>query len=78
MGRDPLPRGGRAGRDRRVAHQLAMDGVLSILAVVVGLLIIAWVCGPAQRPGRPGLEEGDRAAEDDAHALNPGAGRRSR
>lgn len=55
-----------------------MDGLLSILAVVVGLLIIAWVCGPAQRPGRPGLQEGDRAVEDDAHALNPGAGRRSR
>jgi hypothetical protein len=54
-----------------------MDGILSVLAVAVGLLIIVWLCGPAGR-GRPARHERDQAAGDDARALNPSARRRSR
>jgi hypothetical protein len=37
-----------------------MDGVLSILAVAVGLLVMGWLFGPVNQRGRPEAErEGD-------------------
>jgi len=29
-----------------------MDGVLSVVAVIVGLLVVGWLCAPADQRGR--------------------------
>jgi len=34
-----------------------MDSVLSLLTVVLGLVVIAWLCGPADRRGRPARDQ---------------------
>jgi hypothetical protein len=39
-----------------------MDSVLSILAVAVGLLVMGWLCGPAEQRGRP---EAGREGDDE-------------
>ena len=44
----------------RSDHGQAMDGVLSILAVAVGLLVMGWLCGPVNERVRSEAErEGD-------------------
>jgi len=45
-----------------------VDGVLSALVVVVGLLIIEWICVPADHRGRAAGEERGQATMDDASA----------
>jgi hypothetical protein len=45
-----------------------VDGVLSALVVVVGLLIIAWLCGPADHRGQAAGGERGQATMDDASA----------
>jgi hypothetical protein len=40
-----------------------MDGVLGILVVLLGLLFIGWLCGPARQGGHKVSE----AREDEAH-----------
>jgi hypothetical protein len=44
-----------------------MDGVLGILVVLLGLLFIGWLCGPARQGGRPVAHKGSEAREDEAH-----------
>jgi len=44
-----------------------MDSVLSFLAVVVGLLVIAWLFGPDAQRGRPARQERDQTSGNDAH-----------
>jgi len=38
-----------------------MDDLLSIVAIVVGFLVIGWICGPADQRRRPGPRDGDQA-----------------
>jgi hypothetical protein len=44
-----------------------MDGVLGILVVLLGLLFIGWLCGPAGQGGWPASHKGSEAREGEAH-----------
>jgi len=52
-----------------------MDGVLSIVAVIVGLLVVGWVCAPADQRGPPGRRDRD---QDQAVTVESEAGRNGR
>ena len=43
-----------------------MDGVLGILVVLLGLLFIGWLCGPARQGGGPVAHKVSGAREDEA------------
>ncbi len=43
-----------------------LDGVLRILVVLVGLLSIGWLCGPAGQRAGPARQEGSEARESGA------------
>ena len=45
-----------------------MDGVLGILVVLLGLLFIGWLCGPAGQGAGPAPYKGSEAREGEAHA----------
>jgi hypothetical protein len=42
-----------------------MDGILSTLAVVLGLAVIAWICGPSDQGRESGREEMDESTNDE-------------
>ena len=44
-----------------------MDGVLGILVVLLGLLFIGWLCGPARQGGGSAPHKGSEAREGEAH-----------
>ena len=49
-----------------------MDGALGILVVLLGLLFIGWLCGPAGQGGWPAPHKGSEAREGEAHVEAPG------
>jgi hypothetical protein len=44
-----------------------MDGILSTLAVVLGLAVIAWICGPSDQRRESGREEMDESRKTDEY-----------
>jgi len=44
-----------------------MDGALGILVVLLGLLFIGWLCGPAGQGDGPAPHKGSEAREGEAH-----------
>jgi hypothetical protein len=45
-----------------------MDGFLGTLVVLLGLLLIGWLCGPARQGGGPAPHKGSEAREAEARA----------
>ena len=43
-----------------------MDGVLGILVVLLGLLFIGWLCGPAGQGAGPAPHKGSEVREGEA------------
>jgi hypothetical protein len=59
-----IPRGER--RIEGVEEFPMIDGVLRISLIALGLLLIWWLCGPADQRARLGRQEGSEAAEGKA------------
>ena len=45
-----------------------MDGVLGLLVVLLGLLLIGWLCGPAGQGAGRAPYKGSEVREGEAHA----------
>jgi hypothetical protein len=51
------------GRNDHVGESLMIDGVLRILIIALGLLVIWWLCGPADQRARLTRQDGREAGE---------------
>lgn len=54
------------GRNDQVEESPMIDGVLRILVTALGLLIIWWLCGPADQRARLARQDGREAGESQA------------
>jgi hypothetical protein len=51
------------GRSDHVEESPMIDGVLRILVIALGLLVIWWLCGPADQRARLARQDGREAGE---------------